>query len=329
MTLLRSLPTASARLLAAVVVATVGVTMVSAFRRWLDPAPACVTAAAAGGGAGTAAEAENGPNVKIEGHQKKEVTQVKAELEAAKPGVQRAMKFTVRAERVPHDAPAPAAANAKLVHFIRHGEGEHNKAQREWRAAAKPGEPYTIDTDPGMRYQDAQLTPAGVQQAMALQADTAALAPEVMFVSPMRRATKTGLLAFQAHVARHALPVVAVELAHETGGKHTCDKRLAVAELHAAFPEVDYSLIEAEDDPFWGDSLTRETYAQVAARSALFADWLEAREEKHVVVAAHSGFLFSLLTAVLDIDSEEDKSWFGTGEMRTMLLTFEPRPTGA
>jgi hypothetical protein len=36
------------------------------------------------------------------------------------------------------------------VHFIRHGEGHHNAAQREWRARAGwdgVSEPYTLDTD--------------------------------------------------------------------------------------------------------------------------------------------------------------------------------------
>lgn len=50
------------------------------------------------------------------------------------------------------------------MHFVRHGEGYHNVAQREWRQASKPGEPYTIDTDPEFKFIDALLTPAGVEQ---------------------------------------------------------------------------------------------------------------------------------------------------------------------
>ena len=52
----------------------------------------------------------------------------------------------------------------KKVHFVRHGEGYHNVAQREWRAASKAGEPYTVDTDPEYKFIDALLTPTGVEQ---------------------------------------------------------------------------------------------------------------------------------------------------------------------
>jgi len=54
----------------------------------------------------------------------------------------------------------------KKVHFIRHGQGFHNVAQAEWRAAGKPGEPYTLDTDPNLKYGDALLTP--VSKAVSL-----------------------------------------------------------------------------------------------------------------------------------------------------------------
>ena len=83
----------------------------------------------------------------------------------------------------------------QLVHFIRHGEGAHNVAQREWRADPQwdgSSEPYTLDTDPDYRFHDAVLTPTGEAQARELQARTQALAPELLVVSPMRRAVQTG-----------------------------------------------------------------------------------------------------------------------------------------
>ena len=70
-------------------------------------------------------------------------------------------------------------------------------------------------------------------------------------MSPMRRATQTGLLAFEVHVHERQLPVMANEGCHETGGKHTCDKRLGRGELQRAFPAVDYSELAANEDPYW------------------------------------------------------------------------------
>lgn len=89
----------------------------------------------------------------------------------------RGLAFTVRGGRasvkarlVADDCEVPAGATK--VHFIRHGEGVHNVAQREWRL--RPGydgrsEPYTVANDPSGKYADALLTPAGEAQARALQ----------------------------------------------------------------------------------------------------------------------------------------------------------------
>ena len=186
------------------------------------------------------------------------------------------------------------------MHFIRHGEGHHNVAQREWRAAAGwdgTSEPYTLDTDPEYRFVDALLTDKGEAEARALQARTRKLTPELLVVSPLRRATQTGLLAFEFRVTNspsnlgERIPVVAHELCHERAGRHTCDKRLARTALAAAYPEVNYDLVdlevvagvngaqqsrdskahdlcESEEDPYWGDGLIREPWEGVARRAA-------------------------------------------------------------
>ena len=219
---------------------------------------------------------------------------------------------------------------SKKIHFIRHGQGHHNIAQAEWRAAGKAGEPYVLSTDPDMKFGDAELTEVGRQQAVDLRVRSALLDPEVMVTSPMRRAMLTGLLAFEDHVAGaregDPMPVVAYEAAHEIAGKHTCDKRLAKAQLAELFPMVDFSLVEAEEDPFWGDGTMREDHAHLAARAAELVDIIRARPERHIVVAAHSTILLTLLNAVLVITgdtAEADTSWFSTGEMRTYLLRWE------
>ena len=262
----------------------------------------------------------------VEQHQVSEVSEHAAALAAIAPSVQAALPFTLSCELVDDNfSPGPSE---KRVHFVRHGEGTHNVVQREWRA--KPGwdgttEPYTIDNDPEYKFGDAQLTAVGTEQAQALRARTAALADvEVLVVSPMRRATDTGLLAFEAHVAA-GKPILASELLHERGGRHTCDKRLGLAAISAAHPNIDYSLVTAEEDPLWGDGVTRESWADVASRAAEFCKWLAARPEKRVAVAAHSAILLGLFNTVFAKSDPECKKWFGTGEMRTVKLTFTPK----
>lgn len=189
--------------------------------------------------------------------------------------------------------------------------------------------PYTIDNDPEYGFVDAELNEKGRGQATALQTATASLAPELLVVSPMRRATLTGLLAFEAHIERGELPVVAHEFCHERAGRHTCDKRLPKAELAALYPKVSYDLVEGEEDPYWGDGVTREPWRDLGVRAGAFASWLLDRPEAHVAVAAHSAILLALFNAVLECDDEDTRKWFGTGEMRTVMLSREPQSSSS
>ena len=43
-----------------------------------------------------------------------------------------------------------------------------------------------------------------------------------------------------------------------------------------------------------------------------------------MAVAAHSAILLALFNAVFECDDDATRQWFGTGEMRTVLLTREP-----
>jgi len=121
------------------------------------------------------------------------------------------------------------------------------------------------------------------------------------------------------------LPVLATELCHEIGGKHTCDKRSATSVLRGEYAIVDYSLVEAEEDPFWGDGVTREPLVDLGRRAGQFAEWLHRRPEKQIVIASHSAFLLAIFNAVFATEEETAHTWFGTGEMRAVVLTFSPK----
>ena len=41
----------------------------------------------------------------------------------------------------------------------------------------------------------------------------------------------------------------------------------------------------------------------------------------HVAIAAHSAILLAVFNAALEVDEESTRSWFGTGEMRSVILT--------
>lgn len=73
-----------------------------------------------------------------------------------------------------------------------------------------------------------------------------------------------------------------------------------------------------ENDPYWGDGMTREPWKSVAKRAGKLMEWIEKRDETRIVLAAHSGLLASLFVAVL----QQPDGWFRTGEMRTMKIRF-------
>ena len=262
---------------------------------------------------------------KVEAHQQSEVDTNTQLCRALAPKIAAELGVTISVALVADDAEVPPGS--KKVNFIRHGEGHHNVAQREWRAQPDwdgTSEPYTIDNDASFRYVDALLTDKGEGQARTLQARTTIMArPQLLVVSPLRRATQTSLIAFAPHVEASKLPTVAHELCHEIGGRHTCDKRLSRAELEKQYPAVSYALLETEDDPHWLDGVTRESWESLALRGAGFATWLRGRPETHIAVAAHSAFLLATFNAVFTAETEEARGWFGTGEMRTVLLSWK------
>ena len=116
------------------------------------------------------------------------------------------------------------SSSVKTITFMRHGQGEHNVASSAWKALGKASTPYTIENDPQMRcealltaalvltavdrYEDAVLTEQGQGEAAANRERTQQLdpTPELVVVSPMRRATMTGLSAFEHLVGEVELP---------------------------------------------------------------------------------------------------------------------------
>lgn len=231
------------------------------------------------------------------------------------------MRFTVKAEIVPDDA--PHVPGTKKVHFIRHGDGVHNAAQRVWRERPDwdgDSEPYTEDNDPNFKYKDPELNDLGKEQAAALRSRSVTVNPKLMLVSTLKRATQTGLIAFQDHFDA-GLKTVALEELQDTW--RTCDKRCDLSELQETFPNVDYSHVVFEKDIEWRGGAVRD-WRDLAMRASRFSTWLKNRDEEHVVVATHSAFLLALCNAVVMLPPEE-RAWFKTAEMRTMRLTFEDK----
>lgn len=158
----------------------------------------------------------------------------------------------------------------KAVYLVRHAEGTHNAADKEFGTERWESELAFSDT-----YLDADLTPFGVRDAQSkgpasVRAELGKGMPPIerVVVSPLSRAIQTAQNFF-AKDQVPAAPFVSMENCREILGYHTCDKRRSVSELRLKFPDVDFSAIKDEHDPLWTPT-HRETDEEMQARARVF-----------------------------------------------------------
>ena len=78
----------------------------------------------------------------VEAHEKKDVDDLAVICKAVGEKLRPTLPFKVTGARMADTAPLPQPSSGtviKKLHLVRHGEGTHNVAQKEWRAAGKPG----------------------------------------------------------------------------------------------------------------------------------------------------------------------------------------------
>mmetsp|Transcript_17157 Transcript_17157/g.23700 ORF Transcript_17157/g.23700 Transcript_17157/m.23700 type:complete len:300 (-) Transcript_17157:149-1048(-) len=242
--------------------------------------------------------------------------------------------------------------HTKVLHFIRHGQGEHNVA------VIGGGGDHSIYKS--WDYEDAQITKIGWDQALAVKAhlfqQTIPLPIELVLVSPLTRTLQTAVAVFggergeggegrrvlmtpEAVVASHhrdpaamaegiargaGPPILAYEGCREMIGVHPCDRRRPVDHYQPRFPAVDFSLIPKGEDPHWTES-RRETYPEIQARARAFLEFVAARPETHIAVVTHSAFLSRGLMPLFGYDYDDSvrnemQAHFDNCEMRSMLF---------
>lgn len=215
-------------------------------------------------------------------------------------------------------------SNVKICHFLRHGQGFHNLMAdmyslqgREWtQFVPSPDNPYVRP-----EIVDAPLTQKGRIQARAVNPRIRNMStqPELVVLSSQCRALQTGLIAFE-HLVHTSVPMLAHEMVREQTGVHVCDMRRSKREQEIEFPRVDFDLIKVDKDRLFS-SERRETKLEVGERVYSFLEWLEQRDETHVAIVSHSGWLMTLFNGCVKCD-DSLKDWFQTGELRSVKLEF-------
>jgi len=166
-----------------------------------------------------------------------------------------------------------------VIHLVRHAQGVHNTSEE------------------ALKLRDPELTDLGREQCAAL-AGAFPFQDAVTHVvaSPFRRTLYTALLAFEPALRRTSSRVVALSLIQEVSTL-PCDVGSPVAKLRGEFGDrVD--LDGLPDD--WYAKPRGGRYApemdKLQARSREARVWLRdlARDDAHVVVVSHGGFLHFL-----------------------------------
>lgn len=227
--------------------------------------------------------------------------------------------------------------HSKTIHFIRHGEGWHNV---------------------GIANPDAQLTSKGWTQAHALgkhmlRFDTTREV-RLVVISPLMRALETAAGVFGVHSnhnsgflptpllmveqsevrevrsghaavdCRPGLRYLVHEICRERRGPSSCDSRRPRSRAAAAFPALDFSLVEDEEDQLWQPGHV-EPEEEVVLRGRQFLQWLMTLSDTNIAVVTHSAFLwFTLLGFGVEFARpvrERLQRWYENCEMRSVILS--------
>jgi len=219
----------------------------------------------------------------------------------------------------------------KVVHFVRHGQGFHNlladiytQSGVKWsNHVASASNPYAQ-----IEVLDAPLTHKGRLQAAQLSDQVQRLKSlhgplELVVSSPNCRALMTAVVAFDSCNGSKDCKWLVHEMVREEHGVHLCDQRRPKSQQAREFSMFDFTLLESENDALFNPT-RRESKLEVGERVYKFMEWLSERPEKHVAITSHSAWLMTLFNGVVDCkDNESLKSWFQTGEMRSVKLKFK------
>lgn len=186
------------------------------------------------------------------------------------------------------------ADKVKTLYFIRHAEGEHNVARRNFGRQAYLEE----------KYYDAPLTEEGRRQAKEARENALKASikrnefhldnVELVVVSPLRRTIQSATILFEDY---YKDKFTAMEGIRERYGVHPVDRRPDISDMRKEYANVDFSNIVHDKDLLWKRDV-RETMQELHSRAVRFLNWIKNRKESEIAVVSHHDFLKALLNTV-------------------------------
>lgn len=193
------------------------------------------------------------------------------------------------------DRQASRGVRAKLLLFLRHGQGIHNVAEAKYGTEA--WERYYRKL---AAYTDAELTDLGVLQAVnASKRIDAELKQGLrlgrVLVSPLERALHTSMVAYQNH---GEIPKQSMEWPRETIGICTCDLRGTISSKAAMYPTIDFDDFWSDADPWWTPT-ERESEQHIDGRARIFLNRVFYEgQTTYVGVVTHGGLTNAVMRVI-------------------------------
>lgn len=189
----------------------------------------------------------------------------------------------------------------KLLFIGRHGEGYHNAAQTYYGTPAWNCYWSQQTGNSTNSWQDADLTPNGVAQALTANKFWAheisaqkIQTPESFYVSPLTRCLKTANLTFNGLGLDNFVPTIK-EYIREGISTHTCDHRGNATYIKSLFPSWHIEPTFTEVDSLW-NGITEESSSAQDYRSKIALDQIFSSDDAEVIsITTHSGETSSLL----------------------------------
>jgi len=227
----------------------------------------------------------------------------------------------------------------KVIICMRHGESEHNLFEEDLRLQGKDLEQEMLHNEDYPR--DPSLSKRGFGQALnnartiadCCNHDTM-LIPELVVVSPLKRATMAALLSLPRHSplsVRNTKWICHPGLIEKSSSINPADQVSPVQDLSLWFPGIDYSLLLGYEAQKAGkinetDMSEEESKRDLLARADNFLSWLQKRDERVIVVASHSSWLQAFCGYSMQYEPREyAREPFQQGELRCVALNFQNR----
>lgn len=189
------------------------------------------------------------------------------------------------------------------VHFIRHGEAQHNVDRRLYGDVG-----YHF---PHNRF--SPLTSVGLQQAVKFREDRPQV--DLVITSSLPRTLMTTLVLYGKIESESNSPIFVSDLVRETNYHHPCNERRTKKEIAKLYPSFDLSTLIASDDEDFKLGLD-----DIKHRCVTLTTWLKDLLEngiKSIAIVSHGSFLECYLKYI----GFPIKSPIKNCEMVSMLLT--------